>query len=174
MRGLLQHWTDSSILTSKEGSVWSNRKPKKRTVSFVEDRSLAWSMSTSVSLEPTILSRIMPTCSLMVFEMTIFRNSIQSGTEFHCQWQNSTWWHLGRFVQIKNTRVWETQDCIGLVWPGDSSEESWTWLSQIEDDGEKKYRAEFENQEFWGQKWKFWNKRSGQESGDKNSVNTEF
>ena len=30
---------------------------------------------------------------------------------------------------------------------GDSSEESWTYLSQIEDNGEKKYRAEFENEE---------------------------
>ena len=28
------------------------------------------------------------------------------------------WWHLGRIVQIKNTRVWETQDRIGIVWPG--------------------------------------------------------
>ena len=27
----------------------------------------------------------------------------------------------------------------------DSSEESWTWLSQIEDNGEKKYRAESTN-----------------------------
>ena len=31
-----------------------------------------------------ILSRIMPTYSLLVFEMMIFRNSIQSGTEFYC------------------------------------------------------------------------------------------
>ena len=54
---------------------------------------------------------------------------------------NPIWWHLGRIVQIKNTRVWETQDRIGIVWPGDSSEESWTWFSQIEDDGEEKYRA---------------------------------
>ena len=35
----------------------------------------------------------------------------------------------------------ETQDRIGIVWPGDPSEESWTWLSQIENDGEEKYRA---------------------------------
>ena len=28
--------------------------------------------------------RTMPTCSQSVFEMTIFRNSTQSGTEFHC------------------------------------------------------------------------------------------
>ena len=37
MRGLLQHWTESSIiLTSREGSVWRNRKHKKRTISFAE------------------------------------------------------------------------------------------------------------------------------------------
>ena len=39
-------------------------------------------MSTSGSQEPTILSRIMPTYSLLVFEIMIFRNSIPSGTEF--------------------------------------------------------------------------------------------
>ena len=33
MRGLIQHWTESSIiLTSKEESVWRNKRPKKRTV----------------------------------------------------------------------------------------------------------------------------------------------
>ena len=51
------------------------------------------------------------------------------------------WWHLGRIVQIKNTRVWKTQDRIGIVRPGDSSEEVRTWLSQIENYDEKKYRA---------------------------------
>ena len=40
----------------------------------------------SGSLEPTILSKTMPTCSLLVFEMTVFRNSIQSGAEFYYQW----------------------------------------------------------------------------------------
>ena len=61
--------------------------------------------------------------------------------EFDSKWdgiflsmtKDSTWRHLGRIVQIKNTRVWETQDRIGIVWPGDSSEEKRTWLSQIED-----------------------------------------
>ena len=48
---------------------------------------------------------------------------------------------LEGFVQIKNTRVWETQDRIGTVQYGDSSEEVRTWLSQIENYGEKKYRA---------------------------------
>ena len=63
--------------------------------------------------------------------------------------ENPIWWHLGKLVQIKNTRVWEAQDRIGTVWPGDSPKESSTWLSQIEDDGNKKYRAEFTNEEFF-------------------------
>ena len=75
----------SIILTSKEESVWRNKRPKKRTVSFAEDRLLTGSMSTSQSQEPMILSRTMLTYSLLVFEITIFRNSIQSGTEFYCQ-----------------------------------------------------------------------------------------
>ena len=50
------------------------------------------------------------------------------GRNFIINDKNSTWWHLGRIVQIKNTRVWETQDRIGIVWPGDSSEENRTWL----------------------------------------------
>ena len=35
-------------------------------------------------LEPKILSRTTPTCSLLFFEMTMFRNSILSGTEYYC------------------------------------------------------------------------------------------
>ena len=87
---LLQHWTESStILTSKEGSVWRNKKPKKRTVSFAEDRLLTWSKSTSGSLESMIPSRIMPIYLQLFFKMTIFRSSIQSGTVFYCQWRKS-------------------------------------------------------------------------------------
>ena len=59
--------------------------------------------------------------------------------------ENPTWWYLGRIVQIKNTRVWETQDRVGIVRLGASSEENRTWLSQIENDGEKNHRAESTN-----------------------------
>ena len=55
--------------------------------------------------------------------------------------ENPIWWHQGRMVQIKNTRVWETQDRFGIVQYGDSSEEVRTWFSQIEDYGKKKYRT---------------------------------
>ena len=38
---------------------------------------------------PTILSRIMPTCLQLFFEMMIFRNSIRNGTKFYCRWHKS-------------------------------------------------------------------------------------
>ena len=90
MRRSLQHWTESSVIpNSRERSVWRNKKPEKRTFSFVEDRSLTWSTSTSGSFEPTLLSIIMPTYLQLLFEMRIFRNSIQNGTEFYYQWRKS-------------------------------------------------------------------------------------
>ena len=79
----------SIILTSKEESVWRNKKPRSRTVSFSEDRLLAWSTNISRSLEATILSKTSPTYSLLFFEMTKFRNSILSVTEFNCPWRKS-------------------------------------------------------------------------------------
>ena len=52
---------------------------------------------------------------------------------------------LEGLYKIKNTRVWETQDRIGIVRPGDSSKEVRTWLSQIESFGEEKYRTRNSN-----------------------------
>ena len=138
----------------------------------MEDRSLTWSTSTSGSLEPTIPSRIMPTYLLLLIEMMIFRNSIRNETEFYYQWRKS---HLmiGRIVQTKNTRVWETQDRIGIVRPGDSSEESWTWSSQIEDNGEKKYRARSTKQEFMGPEREIMKETPWSRIRGQNSVNRE-
>ena len=52
---------------------------------FLRGRQIAYSIyDHSGSLEPMILSKTTPTCSLLFFEMTIFRNSILSGTEFYC------------------------------------------------------------------------------------------
>ena len=87
------------FLIPKKNQSGGTTKPKKRTVCFAVGRLLTWSTINSGSLEPTILSRIMPTYSLLVFEMTMFRNSIQSGVEFYNLWQNPIWWYLGRVVQ---------------------------------------------------------------------------
>ena len=45
-----------------------------------------------------------------------------------------------------------------------SLEESRTWLSQIEDDGEKKHRSQTEITKFWCQTHENWDRSSGQES----------
>ena len=67
-----------------------NESSQRRTVSFEEDRLRTWSTSTSASLEPTILSRIMPTyLQQLFFEMMIFRNSIRNGTKFYYRWRKS-------------------------------------------------------------------------------------
>ena len=55
------------------------------------------------------------TCLLLFFEKTIFRNSIRSGMVFTNNDENPAWWHLGKIVQIENTRVWETQDRESLT-----------------------------------------------------------
>ena len=126
-----QRWTKSSIILTSEESVLRNKRHQKQD-RFLRGRQIAyliyeyfWAIGANYSVE-----KLMLTFSLSAFEMTIFRNSIQSETEFYCSvTKNPTWWHLGRIVQIKNTRVSETQDRIGIVWPGDSSEEVRTWLS---------------------------------------------
>ena len=51
--------------------------------------------------------------------------------------KDSIQWCLGKFVHIKNTCVCTTQNRIGIVWHGDSSNVIDAQLSKIEDDGEK-------------------------------------
>ena len=57
--------------------------PRKRTVSFAVD-CLFDLRSLPGQWDPTFLSKTTQTCSLLFFEMSIFRNSILSGTEFYC------------------------------------------------------------------------------------------
>ena len=81
MRGLLQHWTTSCIIPISKGrrSVWRNKRPRKRTVSFSVDRLRTWFTITSGSLEPMILSKTTPICSLLLFR----NDDIQ---EFDSKW----------------------------------------------------------------------------------------
>ena len=147
MRGLLQHWAESSIiLTSKEESVWRNKRPRSRILSRKKD------FLPDLWVLPGHRSQrfCRKLCRPMHYWSSKWWYSgirFKVGRNFVYD-KNPTWWHLGRIVQIKNTRVWKTQDRIGIVWPGDSSEESRTWLSQIENNGEKKYRARDTKKDF--------------------------
>ena len=144
MRGLLQHWTKSYIIPiSKEESVWRNKKPKKED-RFLRGRQIAYLIyeqfgvtgaNDSVENYTDLFTIVLRNDDIQEFD--------SKWTDFYCLWRKSTWLHLGRIVQIKNMRVWETQDRIGIVWPGDSSEEVRTWLSQIENYGEEKFWARY-------------------------------
>ena len=52
---------------------------------FLRGRQIAYLIYDHFRVTGThVLSIIMPTCALLFFEMTVFRNSILSGTEFYC------------------------------------------------------------------------------------------
>ena len=78
--------------------------------------------------------------------------------------QDPTRWRPGKFVQIENTWVWSTQNRIGIVWHGISSEDIDARSSNIEKDGEEKHRSETQTAKLWRQKWENWNRGSGYES----------
>ena len=89
-------------LLQKKNQSGGTKSPEAGPFSFAEDRSLAWSTSTSRSLEPVIPSRVMPTYLLSLFEMMILRTSIRNGKEFYYQWRES---HL--MTSWKDCTNWE-------------------------------------------------------------------
>ena len=171
-----QHWNwiESSInLTSGKESVWRNNRPRSRIVFFAEDRLLTWSSSTSGSVKSMILSRIMVTYSLLLFEM-IFRNSIQSGTEFYCLWRKS---HLTTFLK----------NCTNLEYESLRNSSPY-WNCMILKIHQKKTRPddyklktmmkriieqEIRNKNFGSRNGNFWEEHRDQESRN-NSVYKEF
>ena len=132
-RELLQHWTEPSrIPASRKGQSGGNESsqrrpfPSRQTDCLLVPRLLPchWGQWSCRELCRSIYSR----ASKRQFSGVRFK----MGRNFIVGDRNPNWWHLGKFVQKKNMQVWETQDRIGIVQYGDSSEESWTWLSQIE------------------------------------------
>ena len=117
------------------------RRPRSRTVFFEEDRLLTWSTNTSGSLEPTILLRTLPTCSLLIFEMTIFRNSIRSGTEFYCPWRKIP--HDDILEGLYKLRIRESQKLKTVLELYDLEIHQKKTGSDYENFGEEKYRARY-------------------------------
>ena len=75
--------TKSFIIPSSKGrSVWRNKRPQKED-RFLRGRQIAYLIYEQFRVTGTdeFCRKTTPTCSLLFFEMTIFRNSIQSGTE---------------------------------------------------------------------------------------------
>ena len=63
--------------------------------------------------------------------------------------KNSIRWYLGKSVQIDDTWVCATQNCIGIVRHGDSAENMGAQLSKIEDNGEEEKRSETSITKLW-------------------------
>ena len=144
MRGLLQHWTESSIiLTSKERISLEEQKAQKKD-RFLRGRQIAYLIYEQFRVTGTDDS-VENYADL--FTINLRNDDIQ---EFDSKWDGILSMTkiphddiLEGLYKIKKTRVWETQDRVGIVQYGDSSEETRAWLSQIENYGKKKYRAGF-------------------------------
>ena len=113
-RALLQHWTESSIIpSSRERSVWRNNKPKRgpfpswKTDRLPDLRVLPGHWSQRFCRESCRPIHYWSSKWYSGIRFEVGRNFF-----FKINDQDSTWRHLGRIVQIKNTRVWETQDRI--------------------------------------------------------------
>ena len=124
MRGLLQHWTRSSHNSHFKRKIsLEEQKPRKRTVSFEVDRLPTWSTNNSGSLEPIVLSRPTPTCSLLLFEMVI------SGIRFEVGWNITVYTKippddiLEGLYKLRIRESDKLKTVLELYGPGDSSEE---------------------------------------------------
>ena len=165
--------TKSSIIpASRERSVWRNKRPKSRTV-FLRGRQIAYLIYEYFRVTGANDS-VENYADL--FTIALRNDDIQ---EFDSKWDGI----LLSMTQIPSDdilqslyklRIRESENRIGIVQYGDSSEESWTWSSQIEDNGKKKCRAEFTNEEFWSQKWKLWKERRFSGISGQNKRNKEL
>ena len=92
----------------KGKSVWRNKRPRKRN-RFLRGRQIAYLIYEQFRVTGTDDSVENYTD---LFTIALRNDDIQ---EFDSKWdgilmsmtKNPAWWHLGRIVQIKNTRVWE-------------------------------------------------------------------
>ena len=126
MRGLPQPWTRSSIIPISKGrSVWRNTKPNKQD-SFLRGRQIAYLIYDYF--------RVTGSHDSVENFADLFTTSLRNDDiqEFDSKWDGILLMSMTKIpldeiseglYKLRNTRVWETQDRIGIVWPGDSSEE---------------------------------------------------
>ena len=86
-------------------SLEEQKAPKKRT-RFLRGRQIAYLIYEYFPVTGAIYY-----CSPKCWYSGI---RFETGRNFIINDENPIWWHLGRIVQIKNTRVGETQDRIGI------------------------------------------------------------
>ena len=154
-----------TIPVQEEGqSRWPER-PEGGPVSTRKTDRLSWSTTTFEWLALMIQCWIMLTSSLLLF-MIAFRNSTHDGWSSTINVKDSIRWHLGKSVHIENTWVRATQNRIGSVRHGESSEYIGAQLSKKKKkhNGEKEYRSKTTITNLWRQARENWNRSSDQES----------
>ena len=78
--------------------------------------------------------------------------------------KNSIRWYLGKSVQIEDPWVWSTQNRIGIVRHGESSEDIGSQLSEVENHGEEEHCSETSIAKLWRQARENRIRNSGKES----------
>ena len=96
---------------------------------------------------------IMLMCSLLLFVMTTFRNSIQDGTKFYWMSEIPSDDVLECLYKLRICESAQLKNRIRNVRHGDSSEDIDAQSSEIEDKGEKEYRSETTITELRRQAW---------------------
>ena len=165
MRGVLQHWIESSmILTSKERSVWRNTKPRKKDrflrgrqiVHFIYDYFRVTGTNDSVENYTDL------------FTIVLRNDDIQ---EFDSKWDGillsvTKIPHDDILERLYKLRVRESEK-LKTVLELDDLEIHHKKIGpdyhRLEAVVKRSIEQEIRNQNFWRQKWKFWEERRGQE-----------
>ena len=129
----VRHWTESSlILISQEGSVWRNRRPRCRTVSF-RGRQIAYLIYEYFGVTRANKSvEIYADVVHFRLHIMLIRNWTQSGTFFFLSMTKIPLDDISESLcKLRIRESEKDKTVVGHVWPEDSSEESRTRLSKI-------------------------------------------
>ena len=162
-RGLILLWTWSSrTLTSRRRLVLRNIKHQKED-RFLRGREIAFMVCDFFRVtgaHDTVLDYA-DLFSITLRDGNDQEISIWEGMKIYYLWPRSRRKIFGTSLQIQNTWVGTTQNRIGIVRHGDSSEDIGSQLSNVENHGEEECRSETSITKFWRQTWKNRNRSSG-------------
>ena len=130
-----QHWPLQEKGQSEEVKAHKKPFPSRKT------DCLHWSTNTSGSLGPMILSRITPSYLLLLFEMMIFRSSIQNRMKFCCRWHKSQLMTSWKICTDWKREPEKLKTVLKLYNMEIHQKKAGPDYHKIENCGEKKYRA---------------------------------
>ena len=169
MRRLLQHWTESSIIpTSKEESVWRNKKPKKRTVLFRGRQSA--NLINEYFRVTGVNDSVENYADLFAI---VLRND--DNLEFDSKWdeillsmtQSPSDDILERLYKVRIREYEKLKTVLELYNMDIHQKKAGPECHRLKTMGKKEVSSRIWEWRIWSQKSKIWNKRRGQESDGK-------